>query len=179
MALGNASMVEIKPSTQIFFGNPSNKIKIHLFGDYEDAATAQAHLLAKQMVEKYPEEVVYSFRHFPLTKIHQQAHKAAEAAVGAAQEGKFWEMHERLLAEKHLGTISLKTYAKDIGISDKKFFDKLMNSTYGWSVREDLLQGLEKGVRSVPCFVVNEVSILDEKDWNKLPKLIKQLLSEL
>lgn len=179
MAYGSTSVAEIISSSQIFLGNPNGKIKIELYGDYEDAATVEADLLAKKMVAKHPNDIAYYFRHFPLTKIHQHSQKAAEAAVGAAQENKFWEMHERLLKEKHLGTISLKTYAKEIGVVDKKYFDKLINSAYGWTVREDLLEGLDKGVRSVPCFVVNKVSILDEKEWNKLPKVVKELLSEL
>lgn len=179
MAFGNSTAVDIIPSSQVYLGNSSGKIKIELFGDYENAATAEAHELAKKIVDKYPSEIAYYFRHFPLTKVYQQSQKAAEAAVGAAQENLFWEMHERLLKEKQLGTISLKTYAKEIGVVDKKYFDKLINSTYGWTVRADLLEGLDKGVRSVPCFIVNNVSMLDEKDWNKLPKVVKELLSEL
>lgn len=178
MAIGNSS-IEIIPSSQICLGNSSGRIKIELFGDYETAATLDAHLLAKKMVEKYPDEIRYYFRHFPLTQVHQQSQKAAEAAVGAAQENKFWEMHERLLKEKQLGVISLKLYARDEGVTDKKFLDKLVNSTFGWTVRADLLEGLDRGVRSVPSFMINDQPVLIDGNWAKLPKVVKELLSEL
>jgi protein-disulfide isomerase len=76
--------------------------------------------------------------------------------VAAAREGKFWEMHEILIANRRqLGTITLKGYAREIGITDKRFLDNLVNSTYSMQVRDDLLEGLQKGVREVPTFFVN------------------------
>ena len=55
--------------------------------------------------------------------------KAAEAALAAAQKGRFWDMHNKLFERRrHLGTVSLKTYAKEIGLTNKKFLDELVNS---------------------------------------------------
>jgi protein-disulfide isomerase len=105
---------------------------------------------------KFKDRVNFNFRHFPLVKIHQRAHKAAEAAIAAAQEGKFFEMHEMLLNNRrHLGTITLKSYAKEIGITNKSFLNDLINSKYGWFVQDDLKEGIALGVRDVPAFFIN------------------------
>lgn len=62
---------------------------------------------------------------FPSSQVHQYALKAAEAAVAAAREGKFWQMHDILFENrKSLGTISLKSYARQIGITDTKLNDR-------------------------------------------------------
>ena len=63
---------------------------------------------------------------FPLSQVHRYAlMKAAEAAVAAAREGKFWQMHDILFENrKSLGTISLKSYARQIGITDTKLNDR-------------------------------------------------------
>jgi protein-disulfide isomerase len=96
--------------------------------------------------------VNFVFRHFPLTHIHQRAHKAAEAAIAAGQEGKFWEMHQQLLENPHaLGVISLKSHSREAGVVNKKFLEQLMNGDFGWYVQDDIREGLELGVREIPA----------------------------
>jgi protein-disulfide isomerase len=140
----------------VVVGDPEARVTIMEFGDYESEACVQANEVVKEILEKFDGKVNFVFRHFPLTKIHQRAHKAAEAAVAAAQEGKFWEMHQALLANRrNLGVISLKSYAREVGITSKRFLEDLMNGTYGWQVQGDLQEGLKMGVRDVPTFFIN------------------------
>lgn len=151
-----AKTVEIIQTKNIWVGNSRAPVSLVEYGDYESEACAKAHEIVKKILKHFEDDVRFNFRHFPLTQIHQRAQKAAEAAVGAAQEGKFWEMHNLLFENrKNLGTISLKLYSKEAGIANKKFLDSLVNSTYSWEVRNDLLDGLSKGVRDVPAFFVN------------------------
>ena len=87
---------------------------------------AKANEVVKKLIKQFEGDLKFNFRHFPLTQIHQRSQKAAEAAVGAAQEGKFWEMHNMLFENrKNLGTISLKMYSREAGISNKKFLELL------------------------------------------------------
>src|SRR6476661_9973426 len=98
----------IMPSKEMVTGEPSAPIQLVMFGDYESEACARANEVVLKLLKDYEGHMNFVFRHFPLTRIHQKAHKAAEAAIGAGQEGKFWEMHQ-LLFENHrnLGVISL------------------------------------------------------------------------
>ena len=151
-----AKTVEIIPTKNVWVGSNHAAVSLVEFGDYESEACAKAHEIVKKLIKQFEGDLKFNFRHFPLTQIHQRAQKAAEAAVGAAQEGKFWEMHNILFENrKNLGTISLKLYSKEAGIANKKFLDTLVNSTYSWEVRNDLLEGLAKGVRDVPTFFIN------------------------
>lgn len=169
------SKIDIIPPRDIFLGDARAAFSILLFGDYESIACAEANRVVRELVERYPEKIRYTFRHFPLTQIHQKAHKAAEAAVLAAQYGKFWEMHELLFAHpKQLGSISLRDYAIEAGVSDKNFLPKLTDSVYGWTVRNDLMEGLRRGVRDVPAVLVNDV--LYEGDLSKLKYTLEQLV---
>ena len=140
----------------VIIGNADASVTITEFVDYESEKCAQVHELVKKVMLDFNKKVNFNFRHFPLVKIHQRAHKAAEAAIGAAQEGKFLEMHEMLLNNrKHLGTITLKSYAKEIGITNKSFLNDLINSKYGWFVQDDLKDGIDLGVKEVPAFFIN------------------------
>jgi protein-disulfide isomerase len=140
----------------IIIANADAPVTVIEFIDYESEKCAQVHDIVKKIMVKFNNRVNFNFRHFPLVRIHQRAHKAAEAAIGAAQEGKFFEMHEMLLSNRrHLGTITLKSYAKEIGITNKAFLNDLINSKYGWYVQDDLKYGIDLGVKDVPAFFIN------------------------
>jgi protein-disulfide isomerase len=179
MAQSKAQVVEIIPTKDIWVGDKLAPVKLVMYGDYESEACSKANEVVNQVLEKYEGRVQFNFRHFPLTKIHQRAHKAAEASVGAAQEGKFWPMHNLLFEHRRrLGTISLKEYAKEAGVTDKNFLTKLVDSVYGWSVRADLLEGADKGIRDVPVFYLNGEMYKGAVNLNSLSKEIDSLLKK-
>ncbi len=149
-------VVEIIEPRDIFVGNPKAEITLEEFGEYESEVCANANEIVKKLLVEYDGVIRFNFRHFPLTNIHQRSLKAGEAAVATGQEGKFWEMHNILFANrKNLGTTSLKLYSKEAGVNNKRFLDDLVNATYGWQVQGDLREGLNRGVKTVPAFFVN------------------------
>ena len=179
MATKAKTTQEIIPMKNVWVGNTRAPIALVEFGDYESEACARANEIVKKLMKHFEGDLKFNFRHFPLTQIHQRAQKAAEAAVGAAQEGKFWEMHNILFEnQKNLGTISLKLYSKEAGISNKKFLDTLVNSTYSWEVRNDLLEGLSKGVRDVPTFFINGQIFKGKPSYENIKNAIEEQLKQ-
>lgn len=175
----NKEIVPVIPSKEIIVGDASARIQLVMFGDYESAACAKATEVVKELLEKYDGSINFIFRHFPLTRIHQKAHKAAEAAIGAAQEGKFWEMHQYLFDHRsNLGVISLKSYAREVGVKDKKFLEHLINSDYGWFVQDDLKEGLKLGVTDIPAVFINGLRFEKEPSLKNLQAYIDNLLKE-
>lgn len=151
----NKKEAVIEPK-DIIIGSPNALVTIMEFIDYQSEKCAQAHEIIKKIMNEYGEKVNFNFRHFPLMRIHQKALKAAEAAIAAAQEGKFLEMHDMLFDNrKQLGIISLKSYAKEIGIISKSFLNNLINGKYGLYVQDDLKYGIGLGVKEVPAFFIN------------------------
>ena len=72
-------------------------------------------------MEKYPKDVRIAFRHQPLP-FHNHAMEAAEAAMAANAQGKFWPMHDKLFANQQaLDRASLEKYAGEIGLNVAKF----------------------------------------------------------
>ena len=171
--------VVIEPK-DVIIGNPKALITIMVFVDYESEKNAQAHEVLKKIMKEYEGQVNFNFRHFPLMRIHQKALKAAEAAVGAAQEGKFFEMHEMMISNrKHLGTISLKSYAKEIGITNKSFLNNLINGKYGLFVQDDLKYGIELGVKEVPSFFINSEKLEGDVTLESLSNKINESLKKI
>src|SRR6201995_3930583 len=174
-----AKEVEIIPTKDVFVGDPKAPVTLMEYGDYESEACAKVNEVVHRLLKQFEAKRRFTFRHFPLTKIHQHALKATEASLGAAQEGKFWEMHTMLFAHRRrLGAISLREYAKDCGVVNKKFLDDLVNSTYGWQVKSDLLEGLDKGVRDVPAFFINGELFTGKPTFQNLRKGIEEALNQ-
>lgn len=167
---------EVIPSKKIVVGNVNAPITLMEFGDYESEACAKANEAVKAILEAFPNDVKFIFRHYPLLKIHQKAHKAAEASIAAAQEGKFWEMHNELFANRHsLGVISLKSHARDAGVKSKKILDDLINSYFGLYVQDDLKEGNKMGVTDVPAFFINGKKFDQDPTFKNLSAHIKGL----
>ena len=150
------SKIDIIPPKDIWTGPKDAPISIVMWGDYESQACADAHEVIKQIMEKFEGKIKFNYRHFPLTQIHQKAHKAAEAAILISQHGKFWPMHDLIFQNRrNLGSISLRDYAMEAGVNDKNFLPKLTDSVFGWTVRNDLMEGLARGIRNVPVIYIN------------------------
>lgn len=174
-----AEIVEVIPSKKIVVGDAKAPVTVMQFGDYESEACARANEVVKALLEAFPHDVKFIFRHFPLLKVHQKAHKAAEASLGAAQEGKFWEMHNELFANPHsLGVISLKGHARDAGVTSKKFLEELINGYYGIYVQDDLKEGIKLGVTDIPAFFINGQRFEQEPTFKNLSSYIKKLVQE-
>ncbi len=180
MAMKVKEVVEIIPPKDIYVGNPDAAVTLMEFGDYESEDCAKVNEVVKKLLEEFDGKIRFQFRHFPLTKIHQRAMKAGEASVGASQAGKFWEMHNILFENRRqLGTTSLKLYSKEAGVINKHFLDDLINSTYGWHVRNDLNEGIDLGVREVPAFFVNDEMFTGKPTFENLSKDINSALKKV
>jgi protein-disulfide isomerase len=173
-------IVEIIEPRDVFVGNPKAEVTLEEFGEYESEVCAKANEVVKKLLEDYDGKIRFNFRHFPLTKIHQRSLKAGEAAVATAQEGKFWEMHNILFANRrNLGTTSLKLHSKEAGVKNKRFLDDLVNATYGWQVQGDLKEGIDRGVKDVPTFFVNGTLIKGKPTYEELSKAIDAELKKV
>jgi len=178
MAFKKEIEIIIEPK-DVFVGDEDAPVTLMEFGEYESEACAKANEVVKQLLEEYDGKLKFNFRHFPQTKIHQRALKASEAAVAAVQEGKFWEMHNVLFQNRRqLGTVSLKLHSREAGISNKKFLEDLVNGKYGWQVQDDLKEGIDRGVKDVPTFFINEELLTGKPSFENLSKMIDAALKK-
>lgn len=93
----------------------------------------------------------YMFRDFPLESIHTQASKAAEAAHCAGEQGKYWEMHDRLFAnQKALAPEKLPEHAMAIGIKAEPFKKCLESGKYAGKVKSGIAEGEKLGITGTP-----------------------------
>ena len=104
------------------------------------------------------------FRDFPLS-FHQNAQKAAEAAECAEEQGKFWEMHDKL-------------FAKDLGLDSAKFDECLVSDKYASEVQKDFKDGQGAGISGTPSFFINGVKLVGAQPFSAFQQVIEQELNK-
>jgi protein-disulfide isomerase len=85
--------------------------------------------------------------------MHNQAFKAAEASHCAADQGRFWEMHDRMMAKQD-GLENLESYAESINLDIPQFRNCMDTDKHAETVRRDMAQAKELGINGTPSFVL-------------------------
>ena len=114
------------------------------------------------------------FRHFPLTEIHPHALAAAEAA---AQQGRFWDMHELLFHRQHaLEDDDLRRYASELGLDVPRFSQDRSSHEVLQRIGRDIESGLASGqVRGTPTLLIDGVVHLGAYDARTLMEALDQI----
>ena len=133
-------------------GGPA--VTVTEFSDFQCPYCQQAAGVAEQLRQIYGDNVNFVFKQMPLP-MHPYAFKAAEAAVIAQQQGKFWEYHDRLFAATDLSVDALKAMAAEIGLKPDEFSEALDSDASRAAVEKDIQDAKQLGVRGTPAFFVN------------------------
>ena len=124
------------------------------FGDFECPYCGQAEPVARDLLEDA--DLRFVWRHLPLTDVHPAAQLAAEASEAAAAQGRFWEMHDLLLAHQDdLSAGDLVGYAADLGLDVERFHDDLKRHAHETRVAQDVESADLSGATGTPTFFVN------------------------
>jgi protein-disulfide isomerase len=126
------------------------------FSDFQCPYCSRVNGTLKQVEEKYGDKLRVVFRDFPLTAIHKDAAKAAEAGACANEQGKFWEMHDKLFGnQSKLQVEGLKQSASEIGLDAAAFNQCLDSGKYTAEWQKDVDEGSKYGVTGTPAFFIN------------------------
>ena len=136
-------------------GPDNAPVTITVFSDFECAFCARLPEVLDQVVAEYPAEVRVAFKHYPL-RSHPFALPAAQAAVAAQQQDKFWEFHDRLFQHfNELDEARISKIVKDLGL-DAARFEKDRNAERTRTIIEaDRREGYQSGVSGTPAMFIN------------------------
>jgi Na+/H+ antiporter NhaA len=125
------------------------------YGDFECPYCGQAEDVLRDLLRDFG-DVRYVWRHLPLTDVHPSAQLAAEASEAAAEQGAFWEMHDRLLANQQALTPGdLVDHAAALGLDVDRFERDLAEHAGAARVADDVDSADLSGVTGTPTFFVN------------------------
>jgi protein-disulfide isomerase len=156
-------------------GPADAKVTIVEFSDYECPFCKRAESSVDQVKQTYGDKVRIAYRNYPLP-FHQSARPAAQAALCANEQGKFWEMHDKLMAARDLSAANLQQIASDVGL-DRRKFDECVAAERGKEVIDkDLAAGQAAGVNGTPAFFINGRLLDGAQPFEKFQEIIDEEL---
>lgn len=137
-------------------GDPKAPLTMVEFSDYQCPFCRRFSIATLPRIRKeYIEtgKLRYVFRDFPITSIHPLAVGAASAAHCAAEQGKYWDMHDLIFQKsREIKPAQLKGHAKTIGLDDAKFSECFDSKRYLRQIATDIRDGQRAGVSGTPTF---------------------------
>ena len=117
------------------------------------------------------------YRDLPLP-FHPEAQKAAEATECADDQGKFWEMHDKIFENQQI--ISMENYKKwaaELGVDTQEFNSCLDSGKHADEIKKDLADASSYGASGTPTFFINGKRLVGAQPFEAFKALIDQELA--
>lgn len=181
----NAPVVPADPQTVVgnsvnTKGNPSAKVTIVEFSDFQCPSCKAIQPLIDQVYSSASDSVKIVYRHFPLRTIHPNALAAAKASQAAGRQNKFFEYHDKLFAvqeewaEETDPMAKFEQYAAELGLNVDQWKKDVADKAIEDIVLKDEADGTTLGVDSTPTIYVNNV----KTDLNDVASAVSQALAQ-
>lgn len=125
------------------------------FSDFECPYCSVAAREIRTVLSAYPRDVRLVYKQFPLS-MHPHAEFAATASLAAQEQGKFWELHDKMFANfRQLSRDNILAWAQQAGLDMDKFKAALEAPKNKATVKKDFQEGEAAGVNGTPALFVN------------------------
>lgn len=161
-----------------FWGPENAPVVIEEFADFQCPYCGQfAQETLPRLRQAYGDKIKYIYRDFPLSSIHPDAQKAAEAGQCAHEQDIFWGYHDLLFQSTDALSVSdLKGYAQTLGADMDEFNECLDSEKNTWEVLLDTRDGSSSGVSGTPAFLVNGLLLSGVRPFEQFQAIIDSAL---
>ena len=161
-----------------FKGPEKAPVVVVVFSDYQCPYCAKVSPLLYEVLKQYPKDVKLVHKNFPLQS-HQFSLPAAIAALAAHRQGKFWEMHDKILENyRTLSDERFSEFAKAVGLDMDQFAKDSKDPQTRKQVELDLQSGIKAEVRGTPTIFVNGRR-LNARSFDDMKALIEAELKKV
>jgi len=165
--------VDVSIDDRSIKGPKDAKVTMVEFGSFSCGWCNRVRATLDQILETYPDDVNIVYKHFNRGGTDSQTAQAAECA---AEQGKFWEMHDIIFNKGSSG--DLKKYAKEIGLDAGGFAECLDSGKYASRVQQDTSEARSYGIGGTPGFIVNGQVVSGAQPFAVFEQIIEGELAE-
>jgi protein-disulfide isomerase len=159
------------------FGPKDAAIQMVAFVDYESIYSPKTAAIVRRLAAKYEGRLHFVLRQFPLPD-NPHAQLAAQAALAAHAQGKYWSMHDMLLENRtQLDRASLLRYAKVLGLDTAQLKAALDGQRYAPAVAADIALGKAMEVVGMPTVFIDNERIMSSVDEAGMVAAIEEHLA--
>ena len=154
------------------------------YSDYQDPRSALFAEAVSQLLEEHPNEVRWVSRIFPLIAVNDKAAVAAQAVEAAAEQDKFWEVHD-LLYTQQANWVSLPVedfeqwitaQASALGLDVDQFKSDLKREDIVARVEQAWNDGQKMGLPGTPLVLLNGQIYGGPRDYKSLNDILQLIL---
>ncbi len=132
--------------------------------------------VVKKIMDTYKGKVRLIIKNYPY-KYRDYSHIAAEASLAAADQGKYWEMHNLLLKNSpKLDRESLVTYAKELGLDLKIFTAAIDSKKHAAEIERDKKLAFDRDLYNTPTYFINGRKVVGNRSYEYLKQIIEEEL---
>ncbi len=165
--------VPVDPERDHVRGPMESDVTLLEYGDLECPYCGQAEPVIRELLSEMG-NLRYVWRHLPLNDVHPQAQVAAEASEAAGLQGRFWDMHDRLITHQNELTIrQLVGHAEALGLDMDQFKAAMHKGKGAGHIAEDVESADLSGVSGTPSFFINGHRHQGAYDIETLTKAVK------
>ncbi|HEY6099855.1 MAG TPA: thioredoxin domain-containing protein [Anaeromyxobacter sp.] len=136
-------------------GNPKAPVTLVLFSDFQCPFCANVEPTLAEVQRQYGDKVRIVWKHQPLP-FHPNALPAAEAAEAAREQGKFWQMHDKLFSsQRELSPDTYERIAREIGLDVRRFQEATRSGRARGRIQDDQQLAARVGANGTPTMFVN------------------------
>jgi protein-disulfide isomerase len=160
------------------WGSATAKVTIVEGTDFQCPYCSKANDTLKQIKESYgPQLLRVSIKQNPLP-FHPFAHMAAEAALAAHEQGKYWQMHDMMFDnQKNDGALeraSLEKYAQGLGLDMSRFKTALDQQKFKDKIDSEQKQLQILGAGGTPSFFINGRKVIGAQPFERFKAVIDE-----
>lgn len=146
-------------------GRPDAPVTITVFSDFQCPYCARLVPVLEQVFAQHPEKVKLVFKNFPI-RSHAFSIKAAEAALAAHRQGKFWAFHDLLFKNyNRLNDAKIEEIKAQLGLDDSKFQQNRKDPAMLAQINADASLGRAIGVHGTPTVFINGRLLRDKSPY--------------
>src|SRR3974390_3580294 len=167
-------------SDDYVLGNPHAKLTLVEYGDYACPYSRHAFGTVAALRRRLGRQLRYVFRHFPVVDRDPLSQEAAEAALAAGAQGRFWEAHEQLFS-RDLDTLLADPAAlgTELKLDVERFTADLREGAFRTRVADDAEGGLKSGIHGTPTFFINGTRFVGSWELQSLVHALRARLRAL
>jgi protein-disulfide isomerase len=156
-------------------GREDAPVTILEFMDFQCPPCRKLAAILQEILKDHGEKVRLVFRNFPRLEKHPLAAKAAEAALCAHDQGRFWEYYRALFENQEvLGEKTLVKIAEKVNMKIDEFKDCLLSGEKASRVVEDMNLGRDFGITKVPTLFINGAKVEGVRSREEYLRLIDE-----
>ncbi|MCY4187892.1 MAG: thioredoxin domain-containing protein, partial [Bryobacterales bacterium] len=148
------------------------------FSDFQCPFCRKVQPVLSELREEYQDRIRWVFKDLPLSDIHPEAARAAQAARCAGEQEKFWEYHAELFEQELFTDATYTQVAEATEVDPEPLMECLNSGKFQMQVAAEVGEARNLGIEGTPAILINGILISGAREIENYRSVIEQELAK-